>query len=532
MKPRILFIGESSYLNTGYAVYTNEVLSRLHQTGKFDILEFGIYGSNRDPRVQQVPWKFVGNLPDNKEQEDKYNSNPFYQFGEWRFEEVCLLHKPHLVINISDFWQHSYVGRSPYRKYFNWLWLATVDGVPQNPEWLSVYADCDGLMTYSDWGKEVLEQNGLKVICSAPPSADSVFIPLNGKELKKSLGYEGYDIIGTVMRNQKRKLYPDLFEIFSRLLKKHPKTLLYCHTSYPDNGWDIPQLLLEHNLCSKVLFTYICRNCHNVVPSFYSDIITFCHNCKNNTMVLASSQAGVSNNVLSRIINLFDIYVQHAVCEGFGIPVVEAAACGINVAATDYSATCDNTRKVNGTPIKVEKLSLEAETGRYLATPSNDHLYELIDSYLSLPEPIKTLKKVRSREGFEKHYSWDMTAEKYAAYAEELNVGKLDKLWSSPPNIHHPPAQYPKDLNNTEFSKWLIVEVLGKPELLNSLMHLRLIRDLNIGFTYGGVGGYYYNDYSYICEKQLKQDFTKEHAFNHFTSLRHRDNQWEAQRAK
>ena len=36
--------------------------------------------------------------------------------------------------------------------------------------------------------------------------------------------------------------------------------------------------------------------------------------------------------------NTFDLYVQYANSEGFGLPQVEAAGCGIPVASVDYSA--------------------------------------------------------------------------------------------------------------------------------------------------------------------------------------------------
>lgn len=529
MKPRILFIGESSFLHTGYAVYTREVLARLHNTNKFDILEFGIYGSNKDPRLQGIPWKFVGNLPNNPDEEAKYNSNQFNQFGEWRFDEVCLLHRPHLVINISDYWQHSYIERSPLRKYFNWLWLATVDGIPQNPQWLDSYARCDGLFTYSDWGKEVLESNGLKVLETASPSADNRYVPMDSKVLKGQLGLEDYAIIGTIMRNQKRKLYPDLFKVFKKLLKKYPKTLLYCHVSYPDNGWDIPQLLLENELCSKVLLTYLCKNCRKVFPSLYSDILTNCPNCKQNSAVIASSQQGVDEETLSKIVNLFDVYVQYSNCEGFGIPCVEAAAAGIPVIATDYSAMSDVVRKLGGKPIKLLKLSLEAETGRYMSIPDDNHCLELLEEIISLPNSLHSIKRIKTRENFEKNYSWDVTAAKYTNYANKLNLDLLEKNWNSPPQIFEPARDLP-NIDNVEFAKWLIINVLGKPELLNTLMHLRLIKDLNAGFSYGGIGGFYFNDHSYICEKQTKQEFNKDVAYKHFTSLRSRENYWETRR--
>ena len=34
-KKKVLFVSEASYLNTGYATYSREVLKRLHATGKY-----------------------------------------------------------------------------------------------------------------------------------------------------------------------------------------------------------------------------------------------------------------------------------------------------------------------------------------------------------------------------------------------------------------------------------------------------------------------------------------------------------------
>ena len=53
---------------------------------------------------------------------------------------------------------------------------------------------------------------------------------------------------------------------------------------------------------------------------------------------LSNVKNGVSYEDLSSIVNLFDLYTQYANCEGFGLPYVEAAACGVPVCGTDYSA--------------------------------------------------------------------------------------------------------------------------------------------------------------------------------------------------
>ena len=137
-KPRILWCGESSFLNTGYGVYARELLSRLYKTGKYEIAELGCYGLVQDERASSIPWRFYGNLPqsDNAQEIDYYNSVATYQFGEWRFEDVLLDFKPDIVCDIRDWWMTEYQQRSPYRDFYHWMLMPTIDSAPQQEEWL------------------------------------------------------------------------------------------------------------------------------------------------------------------------------------------------------------------------------------------------------------------------------------------------------------------------------------------------------------------------------------------------------------
>ena len=51
MKKKILFCSEASYLNTGYATYSREIIRRLHASGKYEVAEFASYGKDGDPRI-------------------------------------------------------------------------------------------------------------------------------------------------------------------------------------------------------------------------------------------------------------------------------------------------------------------------------------------------------------------------------------------------------------------------------------------------------------------------------------------------
>jgi hypothetical protein len=96
-KKRILFCSEATFLNTGYATYTREILNYLHSTGKYELAEMSAYGQRNDPRAVDIPWKFYGVQPNtecepkaSKEELDAYYSSGVNQFGEWIFEHICL----------------------------------------------------------------------------------------------------------------------------------------------------------------------------------------------------------------------------------------------------------------------------------------------------------------------------------------------------------------------------------------------------------------------------------------------------------
>jgi len=332
-KPRILFVGEASFLATGFATYWNEVIKRLYDTNKFDIAEIGAYAHADDSRNQGVLWKFYPAAPprNNQKAMQIYNSKPTYQFGEMIFDDVCLEYKPDYVLAIRDWWMDEFILRSPYRKYFTYLWLLTIDGIPQRDLWLESYKQCDGCLTYSQWGMDVMKKTGLPetdMITVASPGADlDVFKPVPDKKAHKAkMGIDpNAIIIGTVMRNQQRKLYYDLIEAFSIWIQKAKsegkqdlinKTFLYLHTSYPDQGYDIAKAIKEFKIGNRVVMTYMCPKCQIAYPSFFAGELTHCRKCKELCAHTPNAGSSCSREMLAAIMNCFDLYVQYSVCLG------------------------------------------------------------------------------------------------------------------------------------------------------------------------------------------------------------------------
>jgi hypothetical protein len=272
-KRRILFCGESSWLSTGFAKYNREVITRIHKTGKFEIAEMGSYGNDASPEARALPWKYYGVLPNNPNDEKKvYDGNPHNAFGAYKINAVLADFQPDIVFDARDPWMTLHLQSSKFRDLFKLVLMPTVDSAPQRKDWIKgLFRKADAITTYSRYGKKVLEKEGIKVADVTSPGIDpDIFKPMERAYIRDKYQIKpSLLIIGTVMRNQKRKLFPELFEVYAKLRNKYRMTnnnkndkkiqrinhsVLLCHTSWPDNGWDIPELLERYNLARHVIF--------------------------------------------------------------------------------------------------------------------------------------------------------------------------------------------------------------------------------------------------------------------------------------
>lgn len=548
-KKRILFCSEATFLNTGYATYTRETLNYLHSTGKYELAEMASYGQRNDPRAANIPWKFYGVQPNqdcepvaSKEEMDMYGSSGTNQFGEWIFEHVCLDFMPDVVCDIRDFWMLEFAERSPFRPHFKWCLMPTVDARPQARQWVATYQSADACLTYSDWAGGVLQdQSGGKInyLGSSPPSAHPAYNPVDDKRAHKaSYGIDPeYKIIGTVMRNQRRKLYPDLFEAFRKFLdqSEDKKFYLYCHTSYPDLGWDIPELILQNDLSAHVLFTYICPETKKPFPSLFKGAIAQSPFTGKWGSTLSNVKNGASYEDLSSIVNLFDLYTQYANCEGFGLPYVEAAACGVPVCGTDYSAMESEIRKLEGYPIKPSALYKELETGCLRAVPDNNLACKIFADFFAKPEAERLAEGKRTRENFEKYYQWNLSGSQWEKFFDSFETLPIEQTWCSPPRLHQPlpkpPEQEIENIEPGKLAKWLIVNVLGDPSKLNSFFEARMTRDLLYKSTTGSTGGMYFNESSAAFDgANTRQHFDFNLAYDNLVQQCEKRNTWEQKR--
>ena len=541
-KLRILWCGEASFLNTGYAIYAREILTRLYQTGKYKIAELGCYASADNPAIKDIPWRFYPTLPVNEQENHEYSANPSNQFGEWRFDDICLDFRPDVVIDIRDWWMVEYQERSAFRRFYKWAIMPTVDSEPQQDQYLSTYINADAVFTYSEYGQRVLEQetNGkIKPAGISSPGANfDDFKPVSNKsQHRQSFGFmDGVNIVGTIMRNQRRKLYPNLIASFRKMLDENPdmqgNTYLYMHTSHPDLGWDLPYFIKKYNMGNNSLFTYKCRDCGHFFPSFYQDVKAPCTRCGGNNAFMPNTALGVSPKELSSIINWFDVYVQYSVCEGFGMPQVEAAACGVPLITVNYSAMESVGKALKAEMVQPKHFFWDSPTHSERAIPDDDELISKIKKLVKMPRSLRSKKGMDAYMGVKKNFTWEKSAKVWENYLDSVEPMTHEETWDSKPRIHSPEESVPNTIQTHEdFVKWGITNVWGRPDKVNEYIALRLLRDLNHGKTLNFGGSIYYNEYSWLDNQQTYADFTMQHAFEKLRSMCEYNNTWESRRA-
>lgn len=455
MKKRVLWVGEASPLKTGFSTYYDNVLRLIYNTGKFEIAEYGSYMPTNDTRAASLPWKFYGAMPDivegpngkpipHPEQDRLYQKNyRLNQFGLWKFDEVVADFKPDIVVDIRDHWMIEWQLKSPFASYFKKIWMPTVDGHPQKPNWLEDYKKADKILGYSKYAKEVLEgeSNGLiKVEAIASPGVDEInLVPMDKAEARKALGIDPNAlIIGTVMRNQGRKLFPELILSYKKLLKKwrtiakntNPP-LLYLHTSIPDIGFDIPLEIERNNLRPFVLISYVCHNCKNCFAAHWSGPKINCPFCKANEARTPNVGVGVTTAQLAKVFNAMDVYVQASVCEGWGMPIAEAKACGIPVLAVDWTAMSEQANAPGAMPIKVKSLFTDSGTMQRRAYFDQDDLVQKLIRVLKDWSPQK--RKEFGLKGRESVLgSWQKAADAWIKALESQPILNRKETWGKP----------------------------------------------------------------------------------------------------
>jgi glycosyltransferase involved in cell wall biosynthesis len=376
-KPKVLVVGDSSCIHTGFARVIKTVCTHLYKTNNYDLKTIGWFHRATD---EIVPYEIIQTKRDSRQvmEEDKYSAKTF--------PEVIDKFKPDVVLAVGDSWMIEHIAKCPLRPRYKLVLYVPIDGLPIPEKWTETFALADVTVAYGKFGKAVmLSRNpNLKNIAVINHGVDTdIFKPVSGKgveDIKAQLtkGEEGTFVIGCVARNQPRKGLPRLFkairlfmnpwatckdcgELFidetdssnynecsvcgsKNLHHGEPKEniRLYLHMAIKDCGWDIIDLIKRFDMCGKVAYP---RG--------------------------LEIGRGVEIRRLNEIMNTFDVFTLPTTGEGWGLPILEAMSAGLPTLVTDYSA-------------HVEFCSGAAETiavGEFVCEPMTNIERAYVDTY-------------------------------------------------------------------------------------------------------------------------------------------------------
>jgi glycosyltransferase involved in cell wall biosynthesis len=311
-KTEPLTIGWTSnapWATTGYGTQTAQVTSRLKKQGHNVAIfnNYGLEGANQD-------WN---GIPVYQRGADLYSNDvvPAHMFDWVDLNDNA----PHVLFTLYDVWV--YKGE----KWADWnvaSWVP-IDHMPAPPE-VAKWCRQDFVtpIAMSRYGLEMLNNVGVDALY-IPHGIEKVFKPtaqVDGISGRKRMGIsEDKFVVGMNAANKgvspNRKAFGENLLAFSMFAQMHDDVVLYLHTDYLGafGGLKLLDLIRSVGL-SKEQFKF-------VDPYQY--------------------RTGISQEVVASIYTAMDVLLATSYGEGFGIPTVEAQACGTPVIVSEFAASTE-----------------------------------------------------------------------------------------------------------------------------------------------------------------------------------------------
>lgn len=309
---RILIHSNAPWIPTGYGLQTRYLMAGLKKLGhEVAVSAFsGLSGAD-------ITWENSLIMPSGQ-----------MAFGV----DVLIPHmerfQPDLTITLMDLWKLEHLGGA-LRNYNVAAWLP-VDCTPLSRRDLNTLISTQAKpIAMSAFGlrqiNDVLETEfgpghfpEPRYVPHMVDMQDDFYPMLDREDFRAELGMAGKFVVGMCAANKDaiRKAFPEQFYAFSLLRKKYPESVLLVHAAAQSvNGLDLGRLAMDMGIAEHVRFT----------DQYALDAGQF------------------STEMMRRWYNALDTLMLCSYGEGFGIPTIEAQACGTPVVASNNSALSELT---------------------------------------------------------------------------------------------------------------------------------------------------------------------------------------------
>lgn len=296
MSLKIAWLSNAPWAKSGYANQTALFVPRLVKAGH-DIAIHAFYGCEGSI----LNWDGVQVYP-------KY-AHPYGQ-------DIVGLHAQHanadIILTLIDAWvmEPQNYGGIP------WVAWAPIDSEPI-PRVVADKLKQAIPIAYSKFGVEQMREAGLSPHYVPHGVATDVMKPTPMADARAVLGWPmDRFIVGMVAANvgsPSRKAFPEQLLAFAKFKAKHPDALLWLHTTATSvfQGPDI------HNLCED---SGLKREDYQISDQYQYAV------------------GGFDTSFMATMYSAFDVLMSASYGEGFGIPILEAQACGTPVIVGDWTA--------------------------------------------------------------------------------------------------------------------------------------------------------------------------------------------------
>jgi len=368
---KILWWSNGPFCSTGYGIGTKHVVYKLHEY--YDIACLASYG------LEGAALSFNGL---------KVFPRQFDQYGIDAAELICRNWKPDIMITLFDIWIGSSGLYRGQRDWFTkihprWVPYFPVDHDPIPVPTLEQAAQAYKRVSMSQFGQRELRRVGLDSTYIPHGVQTDVFKPPEDKDANKKWLYER--VSAPLLERDKLEWGDDIFLIGKNAANKDTKRKNY------DRDFKAIQIFFDQNPDARRdtrihLHTY--PKFPNGFPlDDYASMMGIGKYIRRTHPF--QMYCGMSEPNMAKMYGAFDVYLGTARNEGFGIPLIEAQACGVPVISVDYTSMTELVGETGWLvkPITTDTTMLLSDQ----AIPNEWEIVEYLEEAYNSPDKVKRM---------------------------------------------------------------------------------------------------------------------------------------------